>query len=161
MKYILLIVSILIALTVYFVSRPEPVYEVGKPEPAEAAEEQQKETATEEQPAEDAAAEARRAEMHAIYERLEKARRNLERRLSRLKALLWDIELSREESDRITARMKHAYSLLKNKKMLGAFHGVDELREELSQVQFAYESLEPVEKMAREWEERGDRPGDR
>lgn len=162
MKYILLIVSLLIALTVYFVViKPEPVYEVGKPIPAGVAGTEPEEVVpVEETTAEQTAAEARRAEMHALYERLEKARRNLERRLSRLKALLWDIELPREESEQIMTRMKNAYSLLKNKKMLGAFGSVDALREELSQVEFAYRDLEPVEKMAREKEEQGDRPED-
>jgi len=160
LKYILLIVSILIALTVYFVViQPDPIYEVGKPAPAEAEESEPAETVpAKETTAEQSAAEARRAEMHALYERLEKARRNLERRLSRLKALLWDIELPREESEQIMTRMKNAYSLLKNKKLLGAFGSVDALRDELSQVEFAYRDLEPVEKMAREKEEQGDRP---
>lgn len=163
MKYILLIVSLLIVLTVYFVIlKPDPVYEVGTPAPSEADDTEAVDTVPmEETTAEKAAAEARRAEMHALYDRLEKARRNLERRLSRLKALLWDIELPREEGERIQARMKNAYGLLKNRKMLGAFGSVEALRDELTRVEFAYRELEPVERMAREKEEQGDRPGDR
>ena len=160
MKYILLIVFILVSLTLYFVMQPDPVYQVGKQTTdMSEADDLSAETETAASSIEESEAEQRRAEMKALYKKLEKARRDLDRRLARLKALLWDIELPAEESNRITDQMKNAYVLLKNKRLLGAFRGVEDLQDELSRVEYAYDGLEPIEKMARAKEEEGDRPG--
>lgn len=156
MKYILAIVLLLLAATVYFISRPQPVYEVGKetaatPPASEAAPVEAAETAAEtESASEKAADEERVAAMKAEFEKLEKARHNLERRLSRLKAVLYGVEVAPEERNIITDKMKTGYGLLKNKKMLALYESPEAISEELAQVEYISNYLEEVEQTYRE-----------
>jgi len=142
-KYILGVVLLLVVLTLVFILRPPPVQKAGtiKSPPAEIT------SADEGAPAsvQQTEAEQRRAAMQAVYEKLEQARRNLERKLNNVKVVLWDIKLPQAESDAITETMKAGYGLLKNPRMMGAYSGVEELSAELAQVQYVYMQLQAIE----------------
>ena len=151
LKYILGIVLILIIATVIFVTGPKKIYETGKPEMVPEVTQQQTSEDTEhgeKNISQKSPEDERRAAMQAEYDKLAKARKKLEQRLNRLKVELWDIKLPKEEGDKITEQLKNAYVLLKNPKMLGAFSGGSEISDELSRVEFAYNDLESVEKIA-------------
>ncbi len=145
MKYILGIVVILIIGTLFFVLRPEPTYEAGQSTVTEKAIEVEEQVSPE-QVEED----LRRQQMEETYAKLEKARRNLERRLSRVKALLWNLKLPAAESAAIQEQMKNGYALLKNKKLLGAFFSYDDLKTELERVEFAYNNIVALDEKIRE-----------
>lgn len=151
MKYILGIVLCLIVVTVYFVTRPEPVFEAGKEtevampaEPGEnpvgqgpVAEDGNNQTSKQ--------SDTRRAEMEAEFEKLEQARRNLESRLNRLKAIFWGVKIPREKYDAISKEMKNGYMLLKDKRLMGAYSDASEISSELSRVEFIDNYLAGVE----------------
>ena len=80
----------------------------------------------------------------AEYKKLEKARRDLDRKLARLKAIMWNVELSAEKAEEIVSKLKKAYALLKTKKLLGAFSGLESISEELTRVEYAHQNLEAV-----------------
>lgn len=152
MKYILVIVLFLVAATLYFVYRPQPVYEIGKDTAVTgpASEAAPAENTEPEAPAESANDEQRIAAMKAEFEKLEKARHNLERRLSRLKAVLYGVELPPDERDAITDKMKTGYGMLKNKKMLALYDNPQAIRDELLQVEYINNYLEGIEQTYRE-----------
>ena len=80
----------------------------------------------------------------AEYKKLEKARRNLDRRLARIKAVTWNVELPAEQAEEIVSKLRKGYELLKTKKLLGAFSGLQSISDELARVEYAHESLEGV-----------------
>ena len=82
--------------------------------------------------------------MQAEYAKLEKARRNLEKRLARLKAMTWGVKLPTDQAENITKEMKKGYQLLKYQKRLGAFSGLSSIQDELARVEFRYQSLASV-----------------
>lgn len=145
MKYILGIVLCLIIATVYFITRPEPVFEAGKEtvvpqtkqEPVLDSSLVNEENASKEN--------ARRAAMEAEYTKLEKARRNLESRLNRLKAIFWGVKVPKEEYETISTQMKNGYKLLKDKKLMGAYTDVSAISNELSRVEFIDNYLQGIE----------------
>jgi hypothetical protein len=150
LKYILGIVLLLIVTTVYFVTRPQPGFEAGKmtavtePAETEAAEE------TLQPDPETIAMHQKRQAMEAEFAKLEKARRNLESRLGRLKAILWGEEIPKVESDAISDEMKNGYLLLKNKKLMGAYADVSAITDEYSRIEFINENLKKIEEKYRE-----------
>ena len=81
----------------------------------------------------------------AEYKKLEKARRNLDRRLSKLKAITWGMKLPPDEAKKINREMLQGYRLLKSKKLLGAFHRLEDIQKELIQVEYAYQELGKIE----------------
>jgi len=149
LKYIIGIVVLLLVTTIFFITRPDPGYVSGESvsgtgqvtTPVVDAGDDKTEKTDDET--------IRRAEMTAEFERLNKARRNLESLLNRLKALLWGLELPREERDAISETMKNGYGLLKHKKLMGAYPGVKEISDELSQVEFVYSQLKAIEEKYR------------
>lgn len=146
MKYILLIVLLLIGATTYFVLRPEPTYTVTDVQP-------ESQTATETNSSADAEAateKQRRVAMQAVFDKLDKSRRNLEAHLNRVKALIWGKQMPKEQADLITKRMKDGYFLLKNKKLMGAYTSADEIQAELDKVTYIDQYLTDVEKQLRE-----------
>lgn len=80
----------------------------------------------------------------AEYKKLEKARRNLDRRLAQIKAVMWNVELPAEQAEEIVSKLRKGYELLKTKKLLGAFSGLQSISDELARVEYAYENLEGV-----------------
>ena len=90
------------------------------------------------------AEEERYAAILAEYKKLEKARRNLERRLARIKAVMWNVELPAEQTEEIVRKIRKGYELLKTKKLLGAFSGLQSISDELARVEYAHENLEGV-----------------
>ncbi len=145
MKYILVITLFLIAATVYFVTRPQPEFEVtGVSKVTETVEEQESEIDSE-----TARIAERRAIMEAEFEKLKVARRNLESRLNRLKAIMWGTELGREEAEAINEQMKNGYALLKHQKLMGAYTGVEQISDELARVEFINNYLREIEEKQR------------
>ena len=87
---------------------------------------------------------ALRQEKEAVFEKLEKARRNLDRSLARLKSALWNVRLPPEEAEAINRDMMSAYSLLRNKKLLGAFKSLEQLQDELTSVEHYHERAKQI-----------------
>ena len=141
MKYVLLIVIALVIGTVVFVFGwfgsdnrivvvTEPVVET--------------QTVNEVMDEDQIAEEERYAAILAEYKKLEKARRNLDRRLARIKAVMWNVKLPAEQAEEIVAKIRKGYALLKSKKLLGAFSGLQAISDELGRVEFAYQNLDGV-----------------
>jgi len=80
----------------------------------------------------------------AEYKKLEKARRNLDRRLARIKAVIWNVKLPADQAKEIVSKMRKGYELLKTKKLLGAFSGLQSISDELARVEYAHQNLEGV-----------------
>lgn len=93
---------------------------------------------------EQVAEEARYVAMQSEYKKLEKARRNLDRRLARIKAVMWGVGLPRARSKEIVGNMRKGYELLNSKKLLGAFSGLQAMSEELARVEYVYQKLEGI-----------------
>lgn len=146
MKYILGVVVLLIATTLYFISRPEPEFQAGRSTVIPADEKTAPEAADSTQgkaaPTPDA---QRRIAMQAEFDKLQQARQNLESRLSRLKVILWDVQLPATEGDAVTQEMKNGYALLKDRKLLGSYSGLDEISNELGRVEYINNYLRAVE----------------
>ena len=143
MQYMLVLVLVLLAATVYFVTRPDPEYRVGSTLPdVPIAQEKSTDPAPETADSEE---EQRRAAMQAEFEALKTARRNLESRLNRLKVVLYGVELPAGERNAINATMKNGYRLLKIKKLLGAYSDLQSISDELQQVEFVKEKLQVIE----------------
>jgi len=140
---------LLIAATVYFVTRPQPEYEVGNVRTdADVVEEIQEAVVDPEA----VLAAERRAIMEAEFEKLKLSRRNLESRLNRLKAIMWGKKISREETDTINEQMKNGYALLKFQKLLGAYTDAEQINAELTQIEFINNFLKEVEdRLRKEW----------
>jgi hypothetical protein len=135
-------VLLLLAATVYFVTRPQPEFEVGKmPVGAEPV----GETGEVGIDPEAALVAERRAIMEAEFEKLKVARRNLESRLNRLKAILWGKQIAREEMDAINEQMKNGYALLKNQKLMGAYTDAEQISIEQAQIEFINNQLKEIE----------------
>ena len=145
MKYILVITLLLIAATVYFVTRPQPEFEMTNiSRVTESVEES--EVVIDPETARIA---ERRVIMEAEFEKLKVARRNLESRLNRLKAIMWGTEVSREEGEAINEQMKNGYALLKYQKLMGSYPGVEQISDELARVEFINNYLREIEESYR------------
>ncbi len=90
------------------------------------------------------AEEERYAAILAEYKKLEKARRNLDRKLARIKGVMWNVKLPAEQAEEIVSKVRRGYALLKSKKLLGAFSGLESISDELARVEYAYQNLEGV-----------------
>jgi ABC-type multidrug transport system fused ATPase/permease subunit len=149
LKYILLIVLFLIGLTVFFITQPQPDFKAGKQTAESKATESETLTETTQPEPEVEAITQKRQEMEVEFEKLKKARRTLELRLARLKAILWGKEIPKEERDAINEEMKNGHQLLKNKKLMGAYSDVAAIRHELTRVEYISEYLRQVEEKYR------------
>ena len=94
--------------------------------------------------------EDRTARMTAAYETLEKKRKNLKKRLSRLKHDMWDLKFEPNEAEKINGIILNAVKLNKNPAMLGAFSGVESIQDEITKVDFADKSIDDVYVMIEE-----------
>ena len=141
MKYVLLIVLALMIATVAFVfgwfSSDSKNVVVSVP----VAETQTVNEAADEN---ELAEEERYAAILAEYKKLEKARRNLDRKLARIKGVMWNVKLPAEQAEEIVSKVRKGYALLKSKKLLGAFSGLESISDELARVEYAYQNLEGV-----------------
>ncbi len=90
------------------------------------------------------AEEERYAAILAEYKKLEKARRNLDRRLARIKGVMWNVKLPADQAEEIVSKVRKGYVLLKTKKLLGAFSGLESISGELARVEYANQELEGV-----------------
>ena len=146
MKYILLITLLLIAATVFFVTRPQPEFEMVNISKVTGSAEEAEEIVIDPETVRIA---ERRAVMEAEFEKLKVARRNLESRLNRLKAIMWGTEVSREEGEAINEQMKNGFALLKHQKLMGAYTGVEQISDELARVEFINNYLREIEERQR------------
>ena len=141
MKYVLLIVLALMIATVAFVfgwfSSDSKNVVVSVP----VAETQTVNEAADEN---ELAEKERYAAILAEYKKLEKARRNLDRKLARIKGVMWNVKLPAEQAEEIVSKVRKGYALLKSKKLLGAFSGLESISDELARVEYAYQNLEGV-----------------
>jgi len=141
MKYVLLIVLVLMIATVAFVfgwfGSDSKNIVVSVP----VAETQ---TVNEAAYENELAEEERYAAILAEYKKLEKARRNLDRKLARIKGVMWNVKLPAEQAEEIVSKVRKGYALLKSKKLLGAFSGLESISDELARVEYAYQNLEGV-----------------
>ena len=143
MKYVLLIVLTLMIATVAFVfgwfgsDSKNVVVSVPVVET---------QTVDEEMDENEIAEEERYAAILAEYKKLEKARRNLDRRLARIKGVMWNVELPADQAEEMVSKVRKGYALLKSKKLLGAFFGLESISDELARVDYVYQDLEGVVK---------------
>ncbi len=141
MKYILLIVLALIVGTMAFVfgwfGIDEQTVVITTP-----VVESEAINATEE--AAKAAENERYEAIQAEYKKLEKARRNLDRRLAHIKAIMWGVTLPPEQGEDVVSKIRKGYELLKTKKLLGAFSSLQDISDELAQVEYAHDNLAGV-----------------
>lgn len=78
------------------------------------------------------------------YKKIEKARRDLDRRLARIKMSLWNVEMPKEEANALTEQLMSAHRLLRKPKLMGAFHGQNEMQHELSSLEYAIDNVEKL-----------------
>ena len=82
--------------------------------------------------------------MTAEYEILEQQRKNLKRQLARLRHDMWGVKFAKEKAKQMSATVMSASNVLRNLDMLGAFSGVDAIKDEISKVNFAEKSLQQI-----------------
>lgn len=109
-------------------------------QPREKADTEQANTA-DQQPESQSEADRRFAEKQATYEQLEKARRDLDRRLARMKMSLWKVELPKEQAEPMSEELMSAARLLQRPKLMGAFRSLEEIHQELVRVEYAKERV--------------------
>lgn len=85
--------------------------------------------------------------MTSEYEILEKERKQLKRRLARLKHDMWGLKFAREDAKQMSEIMLNATKLIKNPDMLGAFHSIEGIQDEITKIKFAEKSLEQIDAM--------------
>tara|TARA_R110000782_G_scaffold86887_5_gene168323 strand:- start:2834 stop:3334 length:501 start_codon:yes stop_codon:yes gene_type:complete len=88
--------------------------------------------------------------MTAEYEILEKERKNLKRRLSRLKHDMWGQKFAPETAKKMSEIMLSSHKLIKNPDMLGAFSNVKGIQDEIAKIKFAESSIEQVSELIEE-----------
>ncbi len=82
--------------------------------------------------------------MKAEYLILQKERKNLKRRLSRLKHDMWGLSFVPEVAKKMSEIMLNSYKLIKNPDMLGAFSSVKEIQDERAKIEFSKNSIKQV-----------------
>ena len=85
--------------------------------------------------------------MQAEFAKLEKGRRDLKRRLGKLRYHLKDIQLPATQAQQVNEVMLNGYKLLHTPKMLGAFSDVAGIAEELGRVNYAHANLDEVDRI--------------
>jgi len=140
-KYVLLIVLALMIATVAFVFG---WFGSGSKNVVVSVPVVETQTVDEEMDENEIAEEERYAAILAEYKKLEKARRNLDRRLARIKGVMWNVELPADQAEKMVSKVRKGYTLLKSKKLLGAFFGLESISDELARVEYVYQDLEGV-----------------
>lgn len=148
MKYILIIASVLlIAITVlifnWFSDDSAIVEPVEPVEPVEIAQQ----SADRDDSVNDVEQDERYLAMQARYKALERARRDLDRSLARIKAKMWNVELPAAQARDINRQIRQAYEFLKFKKLLGAFSDIQEIEDELARIRHIDNSLDNIIKV--------------
>ncbi|MEM7027288.1 MAG: hypothetical protein AAF410_03560 [Pseudomonadota bacterium] len=88
--------------------------------------------------------------MRAAYEELENQRKDLKRQLAKVQHLMWDMKFPQEKASEINDMMLNAHKFEKTPRLLGAFHNVKEIKNEIESVNFAITSLNELELMINE-----------
>lgn len=89
--------------------------------------------------------EARRQRMEEAYQRLEQARKDLRRRLDRLKSRLWNLELPAAQARQVSEDMRRGYLMLKNPLLLGAFYDDQGIEREIKKIGAINKNLVEIE----------------
>ncbi len=166
-KIILLLLVVVVAVLLAFMSLPE---DPGRqPADTPAAGQADKQAGKKEQQAAggDAAEtetvktmeDARLEAMKAEYAKLERARRDLRQRLHDVTYYLREAELPQEKASEIRDELNSANRLLINPPLLGAFSGIDDIRNELQRYERTNQQLDAHEQILREhgaYDESGD-----
>lgn len=87
--------------------------------------------------------------MRAEYEVLEDTRKKLKRHIALLKHQMWGLKFPPENAKKISTTVMGANKLLKNPHMLGAFHGVEDIKDEIAKIEFAEKSLIEIDEMVK------------
>lgn len=82
--------------------------------------------------------------MQSEYKKLEKARKQLERRLARIRALAWGVKLPREKSENMMNDIRNGYELLQSKRFLAAFPSLQDIFDELARTTYVNRALDAV-----------------
>lgn len=85
--------------------------------------------------------------MRAEYETLEDARIKLKKHIGKLKHDMWGLTFPKETAKKVSNAVLGASRLLKNPNMLGAFHNVEQIKDEIAKVNFAQKSLQEVDEI--------------
>lgn len=155
-RLFLLLVIIVVAVVLAFMSLPEDPGRVAEqPAPAQAPQQQKRPSAEDQQEAEQAAIEAERDKrleaMKVEYARLEKARRNLRQRLQAITYYMGQAEgIPTDETQSIRDEIGAANRLLINPPLLGAFRSVDGIRQELEKINRINKQLDEYQAIIRE-----------
>ena len=88
--------------------------------------------------------------MKEEFARLEQDRRDLKRRLGKLKYYLRDIQLGAEQAMGVNESMRDGYKLLHAPKMLGAFYSLAEIVEERARIKYSNANLDEVDRILKE-----------
>ena len=88
--------------------------------------------------------------MTTEYEVLEKERKNLKRRLSRIKHDMWGQKFEPETAKKMSDIMLKSHKLIKNPDMLGAFSSVKGIQDEIAKIKFSQSSIEQVSELIEE-----------
>lgn len=89
--------------------------------------------------------ENKRKLMVAEYEILEQARNKLKKHIALLKHQMWGLKFPPESAKKISSTVMSANMLLKNPDMLGAFSSVEQIKDEVTKIEFAKKSLMEID----------------
>ena len=93
--------------------------------------------------------ESKRKLMAVEFERLEEARNDLKRHIALLKHQMWGLRFPPEVSKKISQTVLGANRLLKNPHMLGAFHNVEQIKDEIAKIDYANSTLVEVDEIVK------------
>ncbi|MHC8441616.1 MAG: hypothetical protein ACYYK0_05455 [Candidatus Eutrophobiaceae bacterium] len=88
--------------------------------------------------------EDRKAQMHESYAVLEQNRKDIAKRIARLKHEMWNLKFPREQGMQISKIMFAAKQLQQDGRKIGGFSDVKHIADEISRTRFALQQLEQV-----------------
>ena len=71
----------------------------------------------------------------------------MKQRLARLKHNMWGLKFEKNTAKEMSEILLNAHKLIKNPDMLGAFSGVESIKDEIMKIKFADKSLDQVSKI--------------
>ena len=95
-------------------------------------------------------------ELHARFEDLKAARKELRSRADLLKSRIWDLKLPRDKAKTVSYALHQAYAYLKNPPMLGAYHDVNQIQRETKKINAMLESLVDANRIVEQDKSQGD-----
>lgn len=145
-RFMLLLVIVVVAVVLAFMSLPEDPGRMETPAPIpETPITADKDKTTEQQSAVETERDARLAAMKELYADLERERRNLRQRLNKVRYYLAEADLADTRAEKVQEELDSANRLLINPPLLGAFRGVDGIQQELDRIARINERLDEIE----------------